>query len=176
MGILVAVDLSKSTEKVVKQVEVLGKALSAKVWLLHVAEPEPEFVGFDNAAKYIRDARSELFHNEHRQIQAIADRLRKAELEATALLVQGFMADCILHEAAKLNVKLIVLGSHGHGNIYDFLVGSVSEAVLHKATCPVLIVPTHERESSDPMPPVLPHGRIETSSSASCKHAVLNRF
>lgn len=166
MEILVAVDLSKATEKVVQQVEVIGKALSAKVWLLHVAEPEPDFVGFDNAAKYIRDSRSGLFHNEHRQIQAIAERLRIAGLESTALLVQGAMAECILHEAAKLDVDLIVLGSHGRSNLYNFLVGSVSEAVLHKAKCPVLIVPTHERESTEPLPSVPSHGRVATISSA----------
>ena len=42
MKLLVCVDFSQSTEKVVKQAERFATALSAKVWLLHVAEPEPQ--------------------------------------------------------------------------------------------------------------------------------------
>ncbi|MGL5938967.1 MAG: universal stress protein, partial [Waterburya sp.] len=38
-------------------------------------------------------------------------------------------------------IYMIVLGSHGHGAVYRTLVGSVSEGIIHKASCPVLIVP-----------------------------------
>jgi len=34
-----------------------------------------------------------------------------------------------------------VMGSHGHGMLHHLLVGSVTEGVLKKATCPVTIVP-----------------------------------
>jgi len=47
MRLLVGVDLSGSTGKIVKTAEGIAKALSAKVWILHVAEPEPDFVGFE---------------------------------------------------------------------------------------------------------------------------------
>ena len=145
MKLLVGVDLSESTEKVVKKVAELAKALSARVWLLHVAEPEPDFVGFELDPKCIRDSRSKIFRREHHQIQDIADRLRNAGLDTTALLVQGATAETILKEASKLDVDMIVLGSHGRGATYQLIVGSVSEGVLHASECPVLIVPTHER-------------------------------
>lgn len=145
MKLLAGVDLSESTEKVVKKVEEIAKALSARVWILHVAEPEPDFVGFETDPKCIRDSRSEMFHREHQQIQDIADRLRKAGLDTTALLVQGATVETILKEASKLDADMIVLGSHGQGAMYQLIVGSVSEGVLHQSACPVLIVPTHER-------------------------------
>ena len=153
MKILVVVDLSKSTEKIVKKVEEIAKALSAKVWLLHVAEPEPGFVGLDvdpqvglNADQQsVRDALAKGFHGEHFQIQKIADQLRKAGLDTTALLVQGEAVEVILKEASKLDVDMIVVGSHGQGAMYQLLVGSVSEGVIHGSECPILVVPTHER-------------------------------
>jgi nucleotide-binding universal stress UspA family protein len=43
-----------------------------------------------------------------------------------------------------LEVELIVLGSHGHGLLFDALVGSISAGVLRKSTLPVLIVPIRE--------------------------------
>jgi nucleotide-binding universal stress UspA family protein len=145
MKLLVAVDLSESTKKVMKKAGEIATALSASVWLLHVAEPEPDFVGLEVGPQTVRDALSKEFHGEHRQIQEIADRLRKAGLDTTPLLVQGATAETILNMASELNIDMIVVGSHGRGAMYQLLVGSVSEEVLHKSECPILVIPTHER-------------------------------
>lgn len=145
MNILVAIDLSDCTETIVKKARDFAKPLAAKIWLLHVAEPEPDFVGYDVGPQYERDALSEKFHQEHSEIQAIANNLRTEGLDATALLVRGTTAETILSEAAKLNADMVILGSHGRGAVRRFLVGSVSEGVLRHAACPILIIPTHER-------------------------------
>ena len=52
MKLLVAVDLSESTEKVVKKAEEIASAISAKVWILHVAAPDPDFVGYEPGPQY----------------------------------------------------------------------------------------------------------------------------
>lgn len=145
MKILIGVDLSDSTQKVVKIAMELAKALSARVWLLHVAEPDPDFVGFEAGPQSVRDSLSKIFHVEHCQIQEIADRFRTAGLDATALLVQGEAAETILKEASKLGVDMIVVGSHGRGAMYHLVVGSISEGVLHGSECPILVVPTFKR-------------------------------
>jgi nucleotide-binding universal stress UspA family protein len=145
MKLLVGVDLSESTEKVLKKAEEIAKALSARVWLLHVAEPDPDFVGLKAGPPTVRDSLSEEFHAEHRQIQATADRWRKTGLDTTALLVQGPTAETILNQASELQIDMIVVGSHGRGAMYQLLVGSVSEKVLHKSGCPVLVIPTQKR-------------------------------
>ncbi len=145
MKLLVAVDLSKSTEKIVKKGKEIAEALSAKVWLLHIVEPEPGLVVIEVVPQSVRDSLAKRFRGEHHQIQVIAERLRKAGLDTTALLVQGETVETILNEASNLNVDMIVLGSHGRGAMYQLFVGSVSEGVLHKSECPILVVPTHER-------------------------------
>ena len=58
---------------------------------------------------------------------------------------QGPTIETIIEEAGRLKVDMIVVGSHGHGAMYQLLVGSVSEGVLHRATCPVLVVPARKR-------------------------------
>ncbi|MEA2094714.1 MAG: universal stress protein [Pseudomonadota bacterium] len=145
MKLLVGVDLSESTEIIVKKAEEIAKALSAKVWILHNAEPEPDSIEFKPDPQTARDSLSKKFHCEHRQIQEIANRLRKAGLDTTALLVHGATVETILKKASKLDVDMIVVGSHGRGAMYQLLVGSVSEGVLHKSRCPILVVPTHKR-------------------------------
>lgn len=155
MKLLVGVDLSDSTEKIVEKVEEMAKMLSAQVWLLHIVKPEPadlfiegrdpDSAGFELDPQLFRDSLAKRFHAEHRQLQGIADRLRKAGLDTTALLVQGAAADRLLHEASKLGADMIVVGSHGRGSMYQLLLGSVSEGVLRESECPVLVVPTHVR-------------------------------
>jgi nucleotide-binding universal stress UspA family protein len=146
MDILVSVDLSDSAAEVVDKAEDIAKALSAKVWLLHVGDPDPDFVGYDAGPQSVRDAVAQKYHEEHRQIQAIAERFRQMGLEATALLVQGATAETILKEAAKLKVGMVVMGSHGRGMMRHLLVGSVSEDVIRRSLVPVLVVPTHNRD------------------------------
>ncbi|WP_316365731.1 universal stress protein [Candidatus Thiodiazotropha sp. CDECU1] len=145
MKILVAVDLSESSQKIVTKAEEIAQALSATIWLLHVAEPEPDFVGYEVGPQSVRDSLSQKFHDEHRQIQEMADSMREKKLDVTALLMQGSTAETILQEASRLGVDMIVIGSHGRGAMYQLLMGSVTEGVLHAATCPVLIVPTRKQ-------------------------------
>ena len=145
MKLLVCVDLSESTEIIVNKIEEITKAIPAKVWLLHNAVPEPDFVDFKVDPLAARESLAKKFHVEHRQIQELASRMRKAGVETTALLVHGATVDTILKEASELEVDIIVVGSHGRGAMYQLLVGSVSEAVLHKSRFPVLVVPTHKR-------------------------------
>jgi nucleotide-binding universal stress UspA family protein len=38
---------------------------------------------------------------------------------------------------------MIVLGSHGHGAVYQLFAGSIVTAVLHKARVPVTVIPVH---------------------------------
>lgn len=145
MKLLVCVDLSESTEIIVNKIEEITKAIPAKVWLLHNAVPEPDFVDFKVDPLAARESLAKKFHVEHRQIQELASRMRKAGVETTALLVHGATVDTILKEASDLEVDMIVVGSHGRGAMYQLLMGSVSEAVLHKSRFPVLVVPTHKR-------------------------------
>jgi len=145
MKLLVCVDLSESTEIIVKKIEETAKALSAKVWLLHNAVPEPDFVEFKVDPQAARESLAKKFHVEHRQIQELANRMRKAGVDTTALLVHGATVETILKEASELEVDMIVVGTHGRGAMYQLLMGSVSEAVLHKSRFPILVVPTHKR-------------------------------
>ncbi len=85
MKILVCVDLSKSTEIIIDKIEELSKPLSARVWLLHNALPEPDKVEFKVDPIAARESLAKRFHVEHVEIQKLAERLRKAGVETTAL-------------------------------------------------------------------------------------------
>ncbi|MFK7846146.1 MAG: universal stress protein [Rhodothermales bacterium] len=146
MKILVCLDLSDSTEEILKSIEKLCGPLNAKIWLLHNAMPEPDTIEVKVDPIEARESLAKKFHHQHRQIQEIAERFRKSGVDATALLVHGKTVDAILTEATDLDIDLIVVGSHGHGAMYQLLLGSISEGVLHRSSKPVLVIPTHERD------------------------------
>ena len=142
MKILAAVDFSDFTEPVLRALEQIAVAApEARIWLLHVAEPDPSFVGYDAGPDVVRDQVAAEYRQEHRQLHACAERLRGSGIEVTPLVIQGAIADTILAEAERLDVQLIVIGSHGYGAIADLIAGGVCRAVLRKARCPVLVIP-----------------------------------
>ena len=142
VNILIAVDMSPVTKRVMASARMLARAMDAHAYLLHVAEPEPDFVGFDAGPDVVRDQMAAEFRREHRQIQALAADLRSDGLEATALLVQGAIVETILNEAERQDAAMIVLGSHGRGAVVELLVGSACEGIVRKSTRPVLVVPS----------------------------------
>lgn len=139
--ILAAVDFSPVSESVIEQAAALAQAFGAALWLLHVAAPDPDFVGYEPGPQSVRRAVASELHDDHRRLQERSAALRVRGLDCTALLVQGSTPETIVREADRLNADLILLGSHGHGVIRRALLGSVSEHVLHHANRPLLIVP-----------------------------------
>lgn len=145
MNLLVPIDLSDAVPRVIAQATLLNSGRAGRIWLLHVVAPDPDFVGYDVGPQYIRDTVAHHVHEEHRQLQAWAEQVRAQGADCVALLVQGPTVATILHEADRLGVDCIVLGSHGKGAVHRLLVGSTSEGVLRETRVPVMIVPTHER-------------------------------
>jgi nucleotide-binding universal stress UspA family protein len=140
--VLVPVDFSPVTPAAIEQAARLAQAFSSAVWLLHVAAPDPDFVGYEPGPSTVREQVAHEMRDTHRRLQEHASQLRERGIDATALQVQGATVETILHEAERLTADVIVLGSHGHGALHRALLGSVSEGVLHQATCPVLILPS----------------------------------
>ncbi len=146
LKILVAVDLSEATARVIQVTEYLAKATSGDVRLLHVAEAEPDFVGYDAGPEVVRDQVAKEFRDEHRGVQAHADALREAGVEAKALLIQGPIVETVLSEAKRFGADLLIVGSHGFSALYDLLVGSSSRGILKDTEIPVLVVPIRDEK------------------------------
>lgn len=156
MKILVALDLSDASQEILRVVQTLTVGLSAKVWLFHVTEPSSGMVEYTGSLRneesddrldteYARDQIARKFKNEHTALQKEAEKLKTPQVTVAARVVQGSAVEILLLESEKLAIDMIVVGSHGHGALYNMLIGSVSESILQQSSCPVLVVPTHDR-------------------------------
>lgn len=145
-NILVSTDFSEVQRQLLDMAAALAKGAGAKVWLIHVAAPDPDFVGFSVGPTYIREQRADILRQEHQDLQAQAESLRARGLDAEALLVQGPTTDTLLEMARKVDADMIIMGSHGRSALFRAFVGSVSEQVLKESRVPVLIVPSPGRK------------------------------
>jgi nucleotide-binding universal stress UspA family protein len=59
----------------------------------------------------------------------------------TRAVACGTPAAEIVRYAGEQGADAIVLGSHGHGLVRRFMLGSVADRVIRHASCPVLVVP-----------------------------------
>ncbi len=145
-NILAAIDFSPVSEAVVAFAAKLAKISKGHLYLVHIASPEPDFVGYDVGPETERKAVAERFRNEHRDLQELADKVRERGVETTALLVQGPTVEKILAEAERLGSAHIVVGTHGRGAVGRLLLGSVSEGLVRHAAAPITVIPA-PRES-----------------------------
>lgn len=145
-NILVPIDFSDASKDALAVASTWSGPWRAKLWLVHVAAPDPDFVGFRTGPMYIREHRADMLRKEHADLQHMAQELKEQGLDAEALLIQGPTTETLLAEIDKLDIDLVVMGSHGRGGLYKAFVGSVSEQLLHESDVPVLIVPDKNKK------------------------------
>jgi nucleotide-binding universal stress UspA family protein len=112
----------------------LARDYDAEVVVLHVAQL-PLLTPVDGVL-----VPTPLDEAEHARKQLEQVRPADSRVKVVHRLVEGDPAGEILQAAGDLSVDLIVMGSHGRGGLARLLMGSVAEAVLRKARCPVLTV------------------------------------
>lgn len=144
MKLLVAIDFSEITKLILESVEQIALKTAAKVWLIHVAQPDPDFIGYDVGPDSERKFMATKFRDQHIKIQEYSAELKNKGIDITPLLVQGPTVETIIDEAEKLKVDMIVAGSHGHGTMFHILVGSISQGLLKNSQIPLLIIPTRK--------------------------------
>jgi nucleotide-binding universal stress UspA family protein len=147
--IIACIDFSPVSEAVIKCATAIARAFSSTIALLHVADPEPDFVGFRPGPEVARDARAESFRDHHRRLQEYAQSLRSQGLDADAFSIQGSTIDTILNRIDHLHADLLVIGITPHGVLYRALIGSTTEGILRRSPVPILAVPMSTPNGED---------------------------
>jgi len=157
--ILVPIDFSDVTPRVIDLARHLAKALDAEIHLVHVKELSaaaapgalgyglagmPELApmsgvpvpGLDPMPQPIAETEDQKSKLARWQNEIAQDGIKVTLHEPT-----GAVPDEILDQADAVEADLIVMGTHGHGAMYHLLVGSATKGVLRHATRPILLVP-----------------------------------
>jgi nucleotide-binding universal stress UspA family protein len=147
--ILAAVDLSDTSQSVLKFSAELARnehATLAVLYALPATLPVNALASswgismMNTSAEALSDFDSSL-----KQLQQIAE--ANGLTEADCLCLRGSAVETIREAAERLHADVIVTGSHGHGRLFHTMFGSVREALLAQAPCPVLVVPKQGKPS-----------------------------
>lgn len=145
---LVPVDFSAVTDKVIDAALAFAGAFQSKVVLLHIIQP-PVVAGGEYALP--AEVLDEVVTNNKRiALQKLDGRLeafRRAAIDCSVTAEVGAPVAAILAAAEKAHADFVIMGSHGHGKLYDFLVGSTASGVIKKAKCGVIVIPPAERHN-----------------------------
>lgn len=133
--ILLATDLSRSSEGASDEAIQLARALQAELLAVSVIDGvqanaldrQPERMDQRRAARELA-------------AQALVIRGRRAGVATSFLVWEGDPGPAIVDAAAAEHADLVVIGTRGRNRIERAVLGSVSDHVVRHAHCPVLIV------------------------------------
>ena len=134
--LLVAVDHSKATERVLAAARDLALLSKGEVWVVHLRERE-------YAAKAGLVPSAETADDAHAQVDTAVKELAEAGITAHGVVrntMFGYAAREIIEEAKGVDADVIIMGSRGRGDLAGLVLGSTAHKVIHLADRPVLVV------------------------------------
>lgn len=142
--ITVPIDLSAAATQVCRAACDLARRTGASLQLVHVVQP-PVVVSdlFALEGAYIQDAMTAAEQAGRRRLQLLARACEKRGVRVRTCQLVGNPVPLILRQARAS--AFIVMGSHGHGAVFDLLMGSTTQGVLRRSRCPVMVVPIRSR-------------------------------
>jgi nucleotide-binding universal stress UspA family protein len=149
--ILVALDGSELSERVLPHIQALAKEFGARVTLLRVIAPSALVTEVPEGA--VPGARRQEgiapCSDVERQevvsyLTSVAARLQDEGLSVDFAQREGPAAEVIVEQARDLRADLIAMSTHGRGALARMVLGSVAGEVLRSAPCPVLLVRAHQ--------------------------------
>jgi nucleotide-binding universal stress UspA family protein len=166
MRILLAIDSSKGSQAAVS--EALARPWPNKSELLMLTVVERSFSRFP---ALLDDTKREA----KKLVEAAAQKFLAAGYACASEVCVGAPRSAIADIAGQWDADFVIIGSHGHGAIARFLLGSVAQGVLRKAPCSVEIVrpsASNAPASSHPLKILLPTDGSEFSAAAAQSVAI----
>ena len=147
--ILVPVDGSKHAAAAARYADSLARKINARVELLHAFPESPralmERLGNTTEQALAGPLSSDAFSGIRKESASRAFSNARSLLPGGAVsmeevIVDGEPAEALAEHAKKVDSPIIIMGRRGLGRVREFLVGSVSEGVILRATCPVTVI------------------------------------
>jgi universal stress protein A len=133
--ILVPFDFTPASEAALETATLLAMGSGGKLVIVHVREPQYSTTsGNDSPAE--PDHRAQQLYQELVAIQPNLD------VPSEHRLLNGSTVATILDFAQSEHIDMIVVGTHGRCGLDQMLMGSVSDAITRRASCPVIKVKT----------------------------------
>jgi nucleotide-binding universal stress UspA family protein len=145
--ILVPTDFSPHATEAIRVAHDLARATGASVVVFHVSRPPAVVSDGDRPLSTPARAEAKDVWDELRKIQAKDPAVR---VEHEVIVADRPDAEHILRILRERGCDLIVMGTHGRTGLKHLLFGSVTEDVVRRAHCPVMVVKAPARAAGAP--------------------------
>lgn len=155
--ILCPLDFSEYSAKAYDYAQSLAQHYGARLLLQHVVQPLTSTYPYYAFPDSINEVFWNLDAHAEKKLTEFATEHQANGLHTERFVHSGTVTDCVLEFAEKEGVDMIVMGTHGRHGFDRLTMGSVTEKILRKARCPVLVVrnPAHDfvhpGDSSEPV-------------------------
>ena len=141
--ILVPVDFSECSREGLQYATGFAKKFGARIVLLHTTYLGYIYSSEGTALYDVRGLRHAARENAERQMRKFVRAVKFGQMKYETAITDGSPALDICAFAKSHNVDLIITSTHGRTGLKHVLIGSVAEQVVRRASCSVLVVPSH---------------------------------
>lgn len=148
-NILVAIDKQRHADRLISEAVKLAKLSGAKIWVLHVTEPDPDsFRALEAGPQFLHDKRLEDRRKEAAFVKQRAEEIVEREgIVAEGVLIQGALPGAIIKKVEEHHIDLIVAGHQRKNLLYDLFAANTKKDLIDELRIPLLAVPLEaERE------------------------------
>jgi len=140
--ILVPIDGSEESIKAAHMAKAIADKFNSRVTLLYVLMPVSLVATAAPGEEKLLAAIPDLLDFRRKEGEKLLNESLKifGLIETTPKILEGHPARTIINYAKEEGFDIIIMGSRGLSRIAGFFLGSVSDAVVHHAHCPVLLV------------------------------------
>ena len=138
--ILHATDFSTASRAAFRMAVGLAQRETARLLLLHVLTPPSPLVSGRRPPSSYLELLAMARREARRRLDRALAQARAAGGRVEGKLAEGGAVEEILKVGRRWRPDLIVIGTHGRGGVRRFLLGSVAEQVVRRASRPVLTV------------------------------------
>ena len=143
--ILVAIDFSPVSRRVIETAMMLARTVAGRVVLLHVVQPPMIVTDLAPLAGEALKFTAAVERGARQRLHRLQTRVSDGKVPVDTLCEQGSAVPLIVSCAKRLDAHYIVIGSHGHTALYELVVGGTASGVLKHAPCPVVVVPAQPK-------------------------------
>ena len=138
--ILVPVDLSESSEKILPYVRMVAKKFDAKIHILFAARVFQYFTSIYVPHPSINKFEQEIIEGAEKKLYEFIDKHFKEHPGTKTAVVAGDASEEIINYVESQGIDLIIMGTHGRKGMDKVIFGSVAARVVKTAPVPVLVV------------------------------------
>lgn len=138
--ILVPIDFSDNSQKILKSAEYVAQKFAAELVLIFVVQSLEDYSGFFVPHLPLEQLADEMLIGAEKKMANFVEDHVHYDGDVKTKVITGDVAAEIISFSETAEIGMIIMGTHGYKGIERVLFGSIAEQIVKNAPCPVLTI------------------------------------